>query len=78
MFEKSVAKITVIKVGLVAMRKFSKGNVPFGYDWQHATSIKRLNKLFADNKVRIIPPREVLMLLFANFEGAMPMRDVNR
>lgn len=91
LFENSVAKINKIdrkwrlikwqrccdkKTKCAKLRKWSKGNTIKGYDWQQIVSIKHLDKLHKENKVRIISPNEVMEILFANFERCMPIKNV--
>ncbi len=78
LFEKKVGKITkIFSNGKVKIRAFSKGSTTKGYDWQLNTNTGRLNKLYDNNKVRVIEAyAEVLQCLFANFEGCMPIENV--
>ena len=92
LFENSIAKINNIDTAFeykyknnkahfkivitrLKIRKFTKGRTNNGYSWQ---SLEHLNKLYKANKVRIIPPEEVMQLLLANFEGCMPINDMRK
>ena len=77
LFEKSIGKINKLNNNKVKLRKFSKGNTKNGYSYQHNITLERLNSLYKNNKVRIISPEEVMEILLANFEGCMPINDIN-
>lgn len=89
LFEKGIGKINKLgrrcdidvysfdsKEQCVKIRMFTKGNTKRGYDWQKITSIDKLKKLYKENKLKIISPNEILEVLFANYEGCMPIRDM--
>lgn len=76
LFSKSVGKITKITDDKIKIRKYSKGKTKNGYDWQQYVSRTRLNKLIKDKKVKVIDSTEVLQCVFYNYEGCMPIEDM--
>ena len=82
LFENKVAKITkIFDDGKIIMRCFGRsntgeGNSKSGYDWQLNTDKPKLDKLYQQNKVKVIRSRDVLEVLFANYEGCMPIEDM--
>jgi len=60
----------------IKLRKFSKGTTKDGYSYQQYMTLEHLDKMFQDSKVRIISPEEVMRILLANFEGCMPIIDM--
>ena len=64
------------KVTIIKLRRFSKGNTKNGYSYQANIKLETLDRYYKNSKVRIIPPEEVMRVLLANFEGCMPINDM--
>ncbi len=77
LFAKSVGKITKIVNGRAHIRKFTRGNTKHGYSWQNNMHVVKLDVYHKKDAVRIISPEEVLQMIYYNFEGCMPIGNVN-
>ncbi len=80
LFKNSIAKITSVYTSCgkptIGMRKFSKGTTKNGYSWQHKCRKSHLDNLYKKDRVKVVPAEEVLACVFYNYEGMMPIENM--
>ena len=63
-FDKTVAKITKVYKDDLVIYKASYGRTDNGYIFQQGVTKRHLRKLIEQNRCKIIPSEDVLMILF--------------